>query len=451
MEQLVKAQRDYFNTNATKPVAFRIEQLQKLKALLKANTDQLTEAVFQDFGKGSFETILTELVLVHQEIDEAVRNLAQWAAAKTVPTDAFNQPGESFIMPEPLGVSLVIGAWNYPLNLTLVPAVSAIAAGCTVVLKPSRQTAHCSQLMTALINTHFAPEFFVSVEGGRDETTALLEQKFDKIFFTGSVPVGKIVYQAAAKHLTPVTLELGGKSPAIVLADADLDNAARKLVWGKFINGGQTCIAPDYVYVPRALESAFLERVKAEIAAAQYSIANKNFAQIITIENTERLVHLIDPAKVYLGGTYNVAERFIEPTVLTNITWDDAVMADEIFGPLLPVLAYDSLAEVIAAVKARPKPLALYLFTADEAAQQQVLSEVSFGGGAINETILHLANGALPFGGVGDSGIGNYHGEAGFRSFSHYKSILKKPVSAAPDFRYSPQTDDKLAIALSMI
>ena len=352
-------------------------------------------------------------------------------------------PGESFIVPEPLGVSLVIGAWNYPLNLSLVPAVSAIAAGCTVILKPSRQTENSSKLMAQLINDNFDEAYFTVVEGGRAETTALLEQKFDKIFFTGSVPVGKIVYQAAAKHLTPVTLELGGKSPAIVLPDANLNIAVKKLVWGKFINGGQTCIAPDYIYVHKSIEEKFLELIKNEINQAHHSIENKNYANIITVENTQRLTGLIDPEKVYLGGKYNIAERLIEPTVLTNITWEDKIMEDEIFGPLLPIRTYENLDEVIAEIKQRPKPLALYLFTENEPAQQKVLSEISFGGGAINETIMHMENGALPFGGVGNSGMGNYHGEAGFRSFTHYKSVLKKPLSGDPDFRYSPHSDEK--------
>lgn len=451
MEELVKAQRDYFNSNATKPVAFRIAQLTKLKGILKENTVQLNEAVFKDFGKGTFENIVTELFIIHQEIDDALKNLAEWAAIKTVTTDGFNQPGESFIVPEPLGVSLIIGAWNYPLNLTLSPAVAALAAGCTVILKPSRQTEHCSKLMAALINNNFDPAYFVVVEGGRVETNALLEQQFDKIFFTGSVPVGKIVYQAAAKHLTPVTLELGGKGPAIVLPDADLQNAARKLVWGKFINGGQTCIAPDYIYVHHTVEAQFLELVKEEIIRADYRIENNNFANIITVENTERLVGMIDQQKVILGGSYDIEGRIIEPTVMTNVTWEDKIMQDEIFGPLMPVMSFENLDDIIEEIKLRAKPLALYLFTADDTATQQVLSEVSFGGGAINETIMHLANGALPFGGVGNSGIGNYHGEAGFRSFSHYKSVLKKPVSNEPDFRYSPHSDEKIAAVLSMI
>ncbi|QEM07179.1 aldehyde dehydrogenase family protein [Mucilaginibacter rubeus] len=451
MEELVKAQRDYFNSNATKPVEFRITQLQKLKGILKENTVQLNEAVFKDFGKGTFENIVTELFIIHQEIDDALKNLAKWAAVKPVETDGFNQPGESFIVPEPLGVSLIIGAWNYPLNLTLSPAVAAIAAGCTVVLKPSRQTEHCSKLMASLINNNFDPAFFTVVEGGRVETNALLEQQFDKIFFTGSVPVGKIVYQAAAKHLTPVTLELGGKSPAIVLPDADLQNAVRKLVWGKFINGGQTCIAPDYIYVHRSVETQFLQLLKDEIVRADYRIENNNYANIITVENTERLVNLIDQQKVVLGGGYDIEGRIIEPTVMTNVTWDDKIMQDEIFGPVLPVMTFEDLGNIISVIKQQAKPLALYLFTADDAATQRVLSEVSFGGGAINETIMHTANGALPFGGVGNSGTGNYHGEAGFRSFSHYKSVLKKPVSGEPDFRYPPHNDEKIAAVLSMI
>jgi aldehyde dehydrogenase (NAD+) len=325
-----------------------------------------------------------------------------------------------------------------------------MAAGCTIVLKPSELAENCSRVLARLITENFDREYFAVVEGGVPETTALLAEKFDVIFFTGSVPVGKVVYQAAAKHLTPVILELGGKSPAIVAADTDLDIAVRRLVWAKFVNAGQTCIAPDYVCVHQSIERQFLETVAREIKNADYKSENGNFVNMINQRNTSRVVGLIDEDKVYLGGAYDVEKRFIEPTVMAGVTWDDKVMQDEIFGPVLPVMAYDDLDEVIREIKDRAKPLALYLFTQDEKIKEKVLQEVSFGGGCINEAVMHFANGDLPFGGVGDSGLGNYHGEAGFRAFSHYKSILDKEVVPDPDLKYPPYTEEKLQVLRSI-
>ncbi|GLU57122.1 aldehyde dehydrogenase [Dyadobacter frigoris] len=451
MEELVKLQRSYFNSNATKPVDFRITQLQKLYDLILLNEDKLGDAIHKDYGKAKFETFLTELYIVYDELKTAISELKDWAQFKPIKTNLLNQPAKSYIIPEPLGVSLVIGPWNYPYQLSLGPVVAAMAAGCTVILKPSELTANSSGLVAKLINENFDRKYLAAVEGGIPQTTALLEQKFDVIFFTGSVPVGKIIYQAAAKYLTPVILELGGKSPVIITEDSDLDIAAKRMVWAKFINAGQTCIAPDYVYVHEQVEKEFLEKVAAEIRLADYSIANENFVNIVNERNTSRVAALIDPSKVFVGGQYNIEKRFIEPTVMTGVTWEDKVMQEEIFGPILPVLTYDDLDCVIAAIKERPKPLALYLFTKDETIKEKVLSEVSFGGGCVNEALMHISNGDLPFGGVGDSGIGNYHGEAGFRAFSHYKSILDKELVADPDVKYSPHTEEKLALLKSVV
>ncbi|HWN17496.1 MAG TPA: aldehyde dehydrogenase [Gemmatimonadales bacterium] len=446
MEQLVSSQRKYFNSNATKPVEFRLAQLNKLKSILESNEEQLQEAIQQDYGKGPFETFLTETYFILEELNAALKGLQDWARVKPIETNVLNAPAKSYIMPEPLGVSLVIAPWNYPYQLALNPAIAAMAAGCTVVLKPSELTPNCSRVLARLITENFDPAYFAVVQGGVPETTALLEQKFDVIFFTGSVPVGKVVYQAAARHLTPVILELGGKSPAIIAADTDLDIAVRRLVWAKFVNGGQTCIAPDYVCVHQSIEQEFLETLAREIKNADYKFENGNLVKMVNERHASRLAGLIDGAKVYLGGGTDVKQRFIEPTVLTDVTWDDKVMQDEIFGPILPVMAYDDLDELIGQIKERPKPLALYLFTQDEAIKEKVLQEVSFGGGCINEAVMHFANGELPFGGVGDSGIGNYHGEAGFRAFSHHKSILDKEVVPDPDLKYSPYTEEKLGV-----
>ena len=451
MKQLVSLQRNYFNSNATKPVAFRLTQLNKLKDILESNEDLLQEAVHQDIGKGTFETFLTEFYFVHDELKTAIKDLQEWARVKPIDTNLLNAPAKSYVIPEPLGVSLVIAPWNYPFQLSLGPVVAAIAAGCTIVLKPSELTANCSRLLAKMITENFDREYFAVVQGGIPETTELLAQKFDVIFFTGSVPVGRVVYEAAAKHLTPVVLELGGKSPAIVAADSNLDIAVRRLIWAKFVNAGQTCIAPDYVCVHRSVEQQFLETVAGEIKKADYKLENGNYVNIINERNASRVAGLIDANKVYLGGTCDIKKRFIAPTVMTNVSWDDKVMQEEIFGPVLPVMAYEDLDEVIRQIKERPKPLALYLFTQDERIKEKVLQEVSFGGGCVNEAVMHIANGDLPFGGVGDSGTGNYHGEAGFRAFSHFKSILDKEVTPDPDVKYSPHTEEKLKLLKSIV
>jgi aldehyde dehydrogenase (NAD+) len=451
MEALVKLQRQYFNSNATKPVDFRIGQLKKLNDLVQSNEGLLMEAIHKDYGKQEFEAFLSELYIVYDEIKVAIKNLKEWAAVKPIATNLLNAPCKSYIMPEPLGVSLIIGPWNYPYQLTLGPVVAAMAAGCTIILKPSELTVHSSGLLSKLINENFEKEYFIAVEGGIPETTALLDQKFDMIFFTGSVPVGKIVYQAAAKHLTPVILELGGKSPTIFMPDSNLDITVKRMIWAKFLNAGQTCIAPDYVLVHKSIEQDFLLKAAEEIKNADYKVANGNYVNIVNTKNTARVSGLIDPAKVYVGGAFDIEQRFIEPTIMSNVTWEDKVMQEEIFGPVLPVLAFEDLDDIIAKIKDRPKPLSLYLFTQDEAIKEKVLSEISFGGGCVNEAVMHISNGELPFGGVGDSGIGNYHGEPGFKAFSHYKSILDKEVTPDPDVKYSPHTAEKLQILKSVV
>ena len=438
MKTIIDQQKRYFNSDQTKPVKFRIEQLTKLKQVIKDYEQELTEAVFRDFQKGKFNTYLTEFSGVYTELDHAIKNVAKWAKIKRRHTNMANTPARSYQMPEPLGVCLVIGAWNYPINLALVPVIAAMAAGNTVVLKPSELTASTSRVLAKMINNHFNPAYLTVVEGGIPETTALLEQSFDKIFFTGSVGVGKIVYQAAAKHLTPVTLELGGKSPAIIAPNANLKITVRRLVWGKFVNAGQTCVAPDYVFVHKDIEKQFLQMMKAEIAEMQFSLKNENYAQIISNRHLDRLINMIDPAKVFVGGNYDRSERFLEPTILSDVCPEDRIMDDEIFGPILPVLRYENIDQVIFYIKSKPKPLALYLFTESSQLRKKVLHEISFGGGGINDVLMHFANDSLPFGGVGQSGMGNYHGQSGFDSFSHFKSILQKNTWFEPSLKYYP-------------
>lgn len=446
MEKLINSQREFFFSKATLDLNFRIEQLRKLEGILKKNETELDRAIYADFGKSSFENYETELGLIYHDIDSACRNLKRWAKVKKVYTNVANLPGRSYIIPEPLGVSLVIGAWNYPYQLSLCPTIAAIAAGNTVVLKPSELSAETSRIISKLINENFESNFFKVVEGGIEETTNLLAQKFDKIFFTGSTTVGKIVYRAAAKNLTPVTLELGGKSPAILDEKCNLKTSAKRLVWAKFINSGQTCIAPDYVFVHKSIKEQFLKQVSIEIKKSKYAVENNNYVQIINKRNMERLINFIDKDKVYLGGDFDMENKYISPTVMVDVDFDDAVMQEEIFGPIMPVLEYENIEDVILKIKEKPKPLACYVFTNSKKNKWKILNEISFGGGAVNDAVMHISNSRLPFGGVGDSGTGSYHGEFGFKTFSHFKSVLEKPTWIEPNLKYYPLTDLKLKL-----
>lgn len=430
----------FFATNATKNVAFRIEQLRKLKGLIKANEALMFEAIYDDFGKSEFETFITEFSLIYEEINLAMKHLRRWSKRRRVATSMVNFPATSYIVPEPLGITLVIGAWNYPFQLSLVPAIASLAAGNTVVMKPSELPSRTSAAMANLINAHFAPEYFRVVEGGITETTELLEHRFDKIFFTGSTPVGKIIYRAAAKHLTPVTLELGGKSPVFVLADTDIKTTAKRIVWAKFLNAGQTCVAPDYILVEKSVENTLLEALRAEIMQLHPDSEGlrENYTRIINEKNVDRLIGLIDNDKVFYGGRIDREQRLIEPTILQGVNFEDAVMKEEIFGPLLPVLSFEQLEGAIQLVKEHPKPLSCYIYSRNRSSIKKIINEVSFGGGAVNDSIMHLTNSNLPFGGVGHSGIGSYHGKFGFDTFSHYKSIMDKPFWFDPFVKYPP-------------
>ncbi len=442
--EFIEHQRIFFNSNQTKEISFRIEQLKKLNQLMVHYEAEMIDAIYQDFGKSEFDVYTAEFAILYSDISVALKNLKKWSKWKRVKTNLTNFPAKSYIVPEPFGVTLVIGAWNYPYQLSLAPVIASLAAGNTVILKPSELPENTSKVMAKMINDNFDPRILRVIEGGVEITTELLNNKFDKIFFTGSVPVGKIVYQAAAKNMTPVTLELGGKSPAIVTADCDLDVTIKRLVWAKFLNAGQTCIAPDYIFVDAKIENIFLAKLEAEIERSAFSIENGNYVRIINDRNVQRLSKLIDQSKIYFGGKINEKECIIEPTILTSCDFDCPSMQEEIFGPILPVLRYTSLDEAINAIKSKPKPLALYLFTNDRSVKTKVTRELSFGGGAINDAIMHITNHHLPFGGVGESGIGSYHGEAGFKTFSHYKSMLEKPLRFEPNLKYSPHSKTKL-------
>jgi len=448
---ILQQQKTFFNTHATKDLDFRKAQLQKLKKLVKSNEKLLYDAIYQDFGKSEFETFGTEISFIYKDIDYYLKNLKSFAKPKSVLTNIVNQMGSSKIVFEPLGNCLVIGAWNYPYQLTLTPVIAAIAAGNTCMIKPSELPENTMKAMAKLINENFDPQFLYVVEGGVEETTAILKLRFDKIFFTGSPRVGKIVYKAAAEHLTPVTLELGGKSPAFVTEKADLQIAAKRIVWGKFINAGQTCVAPDYLYVAENIKAKFLKVLIEEIKKRNYTDNVDHYCKIINERNFDRLEKMIDREKVVFGGETNREKRYISPTVLDNVTWDDAVMQEEIFGPILPILTYKNLETAMQTVVEGEKPLSAYLFSNDAKEQELFTEKLSFGGGCINDTLMHLSNDRLPFGGVGNSGIGHYHGKFGFIAFSHQKAILKKSNYLEPELKYPPYSDAKLNILKKLL
>lgn len=443
--QIVNNQKAFFSEGKTKDITFRKKQLKKLKEVLKTNEDFLYASIADDFSKSKFDTYTTELSFLYAEIDYFIKNLSRLAKPKRVCTNLANLPGSSKIYADPLGCCLVIGAWNYPYQLTLLPVICAMAAGNTVVVKPSEIADRTAKTMVKLISDNFPSSYLCAVEGGVPETTALLKEQFDKIFFTGSPKVGKIVYEAAAKNLTPVTLELGGKSPVIVTQSANITIAAKRMVWGKFLNAGQTCIAPDYVLVEKSVEGELLEKIRFYLEKFDYTASSEHYTQIINQRNFDRLQSLIDKNKIVWGGETNPQQRYLSPTILKDVSWDDLVMQDEIFGPILPVLTYEKFDDALQEIRQREKPLAAYLFTSDSGEKKAFCESISFGGGCINDTVMHLSNPRLPFGGIGNSGIGNYHGKYGFEAFSHQKSVLSKATWGEPDLKYPPYSAKKLS------
>lgn len=444
IEGIVDNQRAYFRTKATLPIEFRLAQLKKLEGLLRAHEQELYDAIYSDFGKSKHHTQLTEFFPLFEEIKLAINNLKNWAKPRKVATNLLNQPGKSYIVPEPLGTTLVIGAWNFPYNLSLIPVVGSMMAGNTTVLKPSELPAATSAIMARIINENFDPGYLHVVEGAVPETTALLNQRWDKIFFTGSPQVGRIVNEAAAPHLTDVTLELGGKNPAIIAENAPVDVSVKRLIWAKFINSGQLCLAPDYFLVHTSIKDRVLERMVHEIEKHDYSVERGNFTRIINDSNFDRVTSLIDEDKVYYGGTSDREERVVRPTIVHNVGLDDAIMQDEIFGPVIAVLGYETLDEAFDIVHQLEKPLAAYLFSHDPATKERFLAEVPFGSGAINDAVMQNANFNMPFGGVGNSGMGRYHGEYSLECFSHMKPVLEKVFDFEPDFKYYGHTDRQI-------
>jgi len=435
---LVSDQRAFFLNGNTLEYDFRKKQLQKLKNMLKDNEPKIYRALKRDLNKSKHEVMTTELGLIYSEIDLALRNLKYWMAPEKVQSPLTHKGSKSFILKEPYGVTLIISPWNYPLQLALVPAIGAIAAGNCVILKPSEHAKATSALIAQMVETYFDSSYFTVVEGDQHISEALLKQEFDYIFFTGSTETGKTVMREASSHLTPVTLELGGKSPAIVDEDANINLAAKRIVWGKFTNAGQTCVAPDYVYVHETVKFKLLKTMIKYIKNffGKDPLKNKDYTRIINEKHFSRLVGYLAEGKILHGGDFDSEALTIEPTLLDKISWEDKVMQKEIFGPILPVLPFVNIEDALYKIKHQEKPLALYYFGEDDKTQQQVMEYISFGGGAVNDSLYHLANPHLPFGGVGSSGMGAYHGRYSFYTFSHQKGILKQTTKFDLPFRY---------------
>lgn len=440
VQTILQAQRDYFASSATKSLEFRKNQLLKLKKMMVDNEAAIIDALHKDLRKHEFEAYATEIGFVLVDVDKAIKKLKRWAKPKKVKTPPFLYVANSQIKSDPYGNVLIIAPWNYPVQLLLAPLVGAIAAGNTAILKPSEYAVHTSKLLTRLINATFDAQYIKMIEGAVPETQLLLNEKFDFIFFTGSTTVGKIVYQAAAKHLTPVALELGGKSPCIVDTDIRLDYTAKRIIWGKFINAGQTCIAPDYILVDKKIKDALIAKMKFYIQKFYGKNPQKSeaFGRIINEGHFNRLASYLDNGDVLIGGQIDKEDKYIAPTLMENVDLEAPVMQDEIFGPILPILEYGNLREAIDFINAKSKPLALYIFSKNDKKIDCILEETSAGGVTINDVLMHIANGYLPFGGVGDSGIGAYHGEYSFDLFSHQKSVLHRSFLVEEPIRYAP-------------
>ncbi|WP_027964532.1 aldehyde dehydrogenase [Halalkalibacillus halophilus] len=438
LTKLVNNQKELYYAGKTMTHTFRKHQLQKLKSMLKRYEPRIYEALNKDLNKSSYEVLMTELGFLFQEIDETSKYLKDWMAVEKVKTPTTHKGAKSYIYKQPYGVSLIISPWNYPLHLALAPLIGAIAGGNTAVIKPSEFTPYTSALLKEMIEETFEPKFVSVVEGEKETTQELLNLPFDYIFFTGSTKVGKIIMEKASQQLTPITLELGGKSPCIIDEDAKIELAARRVAWGKFMNAGQTCVAPDYVLVHESIKQDFIKQLKIEIEKMYTAnpIENDDFTKIVNAQHFDRLLNHLDDSKVIFGGASDRNLEKINPTIMDNVTWEDPVMQEEIFGPILPIRTFENVSELREEIDHARNPLALYYFSENSQKQEWVMKNLSFGGGCINDTIMHLANSNLPFGGIGASGIGNYHGKSSFEAFTHRKSILKQTTSFDLSFRY---------------
>jgi aldehyde dehydrogenase (NAD+) len=440
LQELVASQRAFFTSGQTRDLSFRIRQLKQLQTAVELAEKRVLKALEVDLSKFAYEAYLSEIGLVRYQLRFTLKRIRRWAAFRRVPTPLSGLPGSSRIYPEPYGVVLIISPWNYPFLLAMTPLIGALAAGNCCILKPSEYAPQTSAEMAALVAESFDPRHVAVVEGDAEVGKSLLGRRFDFIFFTGGAGVGRLVMQAAARHLTPVTLELGGKSPCIVDRDISVDHAARKIVAGKFLNAGQTCIAPDYLLVHETIRTKLAEGISAQIkrfygADAQQS---PDYARIVNRRHFDRLVGLLQRGRILLGGKTDPQQRYISPTLLDQVSWEDPIMQEEIFGPILPILTYENLDEAVARVRTLPQPLSMYLFSDDPAVQGKLVEELPFGGGCINDTLVHFANPHLPFGGVGSSGMGRYHGRFSFETFSHLKAVMKRPAWFHTPLRYPP-------------
>lgn len=440
IEQILEMQRNYFNSGATLPVDFRISMLKKLYAAVKKYEHEIEAALTEDLGKSDFEGFMCETGIVLSEISYMIRHTKKFASRHRVHTPLAQFASHSYKQPSPYGNTLIMSPWNYPFLLTIDPLADAIAAGNTAVVKPSAYSPATSALVAKIIEESFSPEYIAVVTGGRKENSELLNQKFDFVFFTGGQNVGREVLRHTAETLTPAVLELGGKSPCVIDSTAKLKLAAKRIVFGKYLNCGQTCVAPDYVLCHSSVKDRLVKEICTQISA-QYSsepLQNPDYGKIINEKHFHRILGLIDSAKVVLGGESNESTLQIAPTVMDNVSWDDAVMQEEIFGPVLPVLTFDSYDELYRIMSSKPKPLAFYFFAEDKQRIREVTERCSYGGGCVNDTIIHLATSEMGFGGVGESGMGSYHGKAGFDAFSHTKSIVDKKTWIDLPMRYQP-------------
>ncbi len=441
--KLVDKQHKYFLTGETLDVSFRLNALKKLKKVIIENEQAINSAIRLDLGKSGFESYMCETGIVLSEISYMLKHIRKFSKEKRVKTPLAQFHSRSFKKPSPYGVTLIMSPWNYPFLLTIEPLVDALSAGNTAVLKPSAYSPNTSALIQKMISECFNPEYVAVVTGGRAENTALLDTPFDYIFFTGSMAVGREVMKKASSNLTPVTLELGGKSPCIVDKTANLKLAAKRIVFGKYLNCGQTCVAPDYVYCDKSIKDDLIKEIKSQIIKqyGDFPLDNIDYGKIINEKHFNRINKLIDKEKIVFGGSTNQNTLQIEPVVMDNVTFNDAVMQEEIFGPVMPILTYENLDEAISKVNSLPHPLALYFFSSDKAAIKKVTASCGFGGGCINDTIIHLATSQMGFGGFGASGMGSYHGKDGFDTFTHYKSIVDKKTWLDLPMRYQPYTD----------
>lgn len=442
IDDILQLQRDFYDNGATIPVSFREKQLKKLYQAVQKYRPQIEEALKKDLGKSSYESFMCEIGLVLSEISYMIRHVKKFSKRKTVYTPLAQFASHSYVQPVPYGNTLIMSPWNYPFLLSIDPLVDAIAAGNTAIIKPSAYSPATSKVIEMLVKECFSPAHVSVVTGGRAENAALLEKKFDFIFFTGSQNVGREVMRHAAVNLTPVVLELGGKSPCIVEESADIRLAARRIVFGKYLNCGQTCVAPDFILCHKSIQDKLLQELKLQVEKQFGSdpLADNDYGKIINQKHFDRLCRLLQSGELYLGGETDAEALRIAPAIMTQVTFDDPVMQEEIFGPVLPVLTYENFEELMLLLKKRPKPLAQYLFSSNKAHIRRVNEELSYGGGCINDTIIHLATSEMGFGGVGESGMGAYHGKAGFDAFSHQKSIVDKKTWLDLPMRYQPYT-----------